>query len=51
MTREELLWLEKLVKGESAEDKQQPAESVNRIAENGEVEAIIIETEMGDGDV
>lgn len=54
MTRKKLIWLEKLVKGASAEDKQQPAEepgTENRIVKNGEIEAIVIEKEMADGEV
>ena len=51
MTKEKLEWLEKIVKStqEPAEPESKP---VNRIdKKNGEVEAIVVETEMGKGDV
>ena len=50
MTKEELKYIEDLVKGkqESAESEQEQGDCTG---ENGEIVVIVVETEMGKGDV
>ncbi len=50
MTKEKLEWLEKIVKSTQEPAEPEPKQG-NCARKNGEIEAIVIETEMGKGDV